>query len=488
MTEENGKLKRFTTAQLLNFCFGFFGLQFAWQMEIILCGPVVEKLGASPFLLGLIWLAGPVTGMVVQPFIGALSDKTNTRFGKRKPFLFFGALFASIALVLFPLSGNIVNHINSTFGIQLPELSGLFIAAIMVWVIDACVNAAQGQYRALIPDNMPVEQHSLANSYLSFAIGIGSVIAAGTAPFLEHFFGYQMSHTAQFVMAAIAFFGATLWTCLTITEVKKVAAKSKAESAEEIVEEVIEEEKTFIQNFKEFFTCSLEVPKICTVQFFTWIAIMAVNIYFTQFIVHKVMAIPEIGAGDIQTKIAYISQLLGNPDVTAAMAKAEFESRMLTATNFAALCFAAYNLVCFVVSLPIGYLSSKFGNKPVHIVSLMIMSLSYAGIAFSTDQTHIIIFMALAGIGWASTLALPFAMLTRFIGSGSEGSVMGIFNIFIAAPQIIVCTLVAWFINHSEISCEFGKNYHFEYALMVGAVVLMCAALSAFTIKEKAIE
>lgn len=483
MTEENVKLKRFTTAQLLNFCFGFFGLQFAWQMEIILCGPVVEKLGASPFLLGLIWLAGPVTGMVVQPFIGALSDRTNTRFGKRKPFLFFGALFASIALVLFPLSGNIVNHINSTFGIQLPELSGLLIAAIMVWVIDACVNAAQGQYRALIPDNMPVEQHSLANSFLSFAIGIGSVIAAGTAPFLEHFCGYQMSHTAQFVMAAIAFFGATLWTCLTITEVKKVSAKA----AEVQQEEQKEEQKTFVQNLKEFFGCSPEVAKICTVQFFTWIAIMAVNIYFTQFIVHKVMAIPEIDPSDIQTKMAYIAQLLGNPDVTAAMAKAEFESRVLSATNFAALCFAAYNLVCFVVSLPIGYLSSKFGNKPVHIVSLMIMSLAYAGIAFSADQTHIIIFMALAGIGWASTLALPFAMLTRFIGKGSEGSVMGIFNIFIAAPQIIVCTLVAWFINHSQIQSDFGVNYHFEYALMVGAVVLMCAALSALTIKEKEI-
>lgn len=483
MAEENVKLKRFTTAQLLNFCFGFFGLQFAWQMEIILCGPVVEKLGASPFLLGLIWLAGPVTGMVVQPFIGALSDRTNTRFGKRKPFLFFGALFASIALVLFPLSGNIVNHINSTFGIQLPELSGLFIAAIMVWVIDACVNAAQGQYRALIPDNMPVEQHSIANSFLSFAIGIGSVIAAGTAPFLEHFFGYQMSHTAQFVMAAIAFFGATLWTCLTITEVKKVSANI----AQAQQEEQKEEQKTFIQNLKEFFGYSPEVAKICTVQFFTWIAIMAVNIYFTQFIVHKVMAIPEISPDDIQTKIAYIAQLLGNPDVTAAMAKAEFESRVLTATNFAALCFAAYNLVCFLVSLPIGYLSSKFGNKPVHIVSLMIMSLAYAGIAFATDQTHIIIFMALAGIGWASTLALPFAMLTRFIGTGSEGSVMGIFNIFIAAPQIIVCTLVAWFINHSQIQSDFGVNYHFEYALIVGSIVLMCAALSAFTIKEKEI-
>lgn len=471
-------LERFTHPQLLNFCLGFFGLQFAWQMEIILCGPVVEKLGGTPLLLGLIWLAGPVTGMVVQPFIGALSDKTTTKYGKRRPYIFFGALFASLALILFPNAANIANWAQSVMPFQLPVWTGLLIAALMVWVIDACVNAAQGQYRALIPDNMPVDQHSLANSYLSFAIGIGSVIAAGTAPFLEKFCGYQMSHTAQFVMAAIAFFGATIWTCMTIREVKKPAPTP---------EEIKQNDKTFVQNFVEFFTCSPEVPKICLVQFFTWIAIMAVNIYFTQFIVHKVMAIPEIANGDIQTKIAYIAQLLGNADVTAEIAKAEFDARILSATNFSALCFAVYNLVCFAVSLPIGYLSSKFGNKPVHIVSLTIMALAYAGIAFSTNQTHILIFMGLAGIGWASTLALPFAMLTRYIGKGSEGSVMGIFNLFIAAPQIIVCTLVSYFINHSQITTEFGKNYHFEYALLVGAVVLFCAAISALTIKEKQI-
>ena len=164
------KLKRFSTVQLLNFCLGFFGLQFAWQMRIILSGPVTEGLGASPFIFGLIWLAGPVTGMVVQPIIGAMSDNTHTKFGKRRPYIFLGALFASIALVLFPNSSVITEQIQAFLPFKLPALTALFFAAIMIWVIDACINAAQGPYRALIPDNMPVEQHSLANSYLSFAI------------------------------------------------------------------------------------------------------------------------------------------------------------------------------------------------------------------------------------------------------------------------------------------------------------------------------
>ena len=137
------QLKRFSTIQLLNFCLGFFGLQFAWQMRIILSGPVTEGLGASPLLFGLIWLAGPITGMVVQPIIGNLSDKTHTICGKRRPYLFAGALFASLALWAFPNSAAIAQNIANFLHLPLPVFGGLIIAAIMIWVIDACVNAAQ---------------------------------------------------------------------------------------------------------------------------------------------------------------------------------------------------------------------------------------------------------------------------------------------------------------------------------------------------------
>ena len=198
--QTDGK-KLYSNAQLLNFCLGFFGLQFAWQMRIILSGPVTEGLGASPFIFGLIWLAGPFTGMIVQPIIGAMSDNLNTKFGKRRPFLLIGALLASLALWAFPNSANIVNFFGSSLGQNLPVWSALLFAAITIWVIDGSVNAAQGPYRAMIPDNMPQEQHAIANSFLSFAIGLGSVVAAGTAPLLKWAFDYQMSISAQFVMA-----------------------------------------------------------------------------------------------------------------------------------------------------------------------------------------------------------------------------------------------------------------------------------------------
>ncbi|MCR5261347.1 MAG: MFS transporter [Candidatus Gastranaerophilales bacterium] len=468
MTDEMNevKLKRFSTIQLLNFCLGFFGLQFAWQMRIILSGPVTEGLGADPFIFGLIWLAGPVTGMVVQPIIGAMSDNTHTKFGKRRPYIFLGALFASIALVLFPNAAGITEHLQNFLPFQLPAVTALCFAAIMIWVIDACVNAAQGPYRALIPDNMPVEQHSLANSYLSFAIGLGSVIAAGTAPFLKWAFDYQMSIPAQFVMAAVAFFGATLWTCMTINEIKREKAVA---GIEDKTEKPAEKQMTFGESVKAFFASSPEIAKICTVQFFTWIGIMCMFIYFTQYAIHTVFAVPDLTSVAEEVKISY-------------------EATIADATNFSSVCFAIFNLVCFIVSLPIGILSSKFGNKTIHAVSLVSMAIAFGAMAFTADVKLVMAFMALAGIGWASTLALPFAMLTRFISKGSEGSVMGIFNIFIAGPQIVVCTLLAWFINQCSFQTDAGINYHYEYSLIVGAVVLFIAAIATMTVQEGKIE
>ncbi|MCI1273745.1 MAG: MFS transporter [Clostridiaceae bacterium] len=450
-------LKKFTTAQFLNFCLGFFGLQFAWQMRIILSGPVTESLGASPFLYGLIWLAGPFTGMVVQPIIGALSDKTVSPMGRRRPYLLGGALLASLALLVFPNSGNIANFIAKSTGLHLPVLTGLLIAAIMIWIIDACINIAQGPYRALVPDIVPQEQHGLANSYISLAVGLGSVIAAGTAPFLKWALNYQMSITAQFVMAALAFSLGMIWTCITIHEHK----------IEPVIKQSVEEKTSFWTSLKGFFALSPEVSKICWMQFFTWIGTMCMMIFFTQFAVHTVFSVPDLTSATDSVKDFY-------------------NQGTLDGTNFSSICFAIFNLVCFIVAIPIGILSTKFGNKKIHIISLITMVLSFLGMAIFPNTKVVATMMGIAGLGWASILALPFAMLSQYIKKGTEGSVMGIFNIFIAGPQVFVCTLVAWFISKCSfmIGSEY-TNYHWEYAMYIGAFSLILATVITAFIKEK---
>jgi len=451
LDNNNDSLKNFTTVNFLNFALGFLGLQFAWQMRIILSAPVTENLGADPFIYGLIWLAGPFTGMVVQPLIGALSDKTKSRFGRRRPYLFGGAIIASIALWLFPNSGAIADGIAKLTGLNLYPRTGLLIAAIMIWIIDACINIAQGPYRALIPDVVPQSQHSLANSYISLAIGLGSVVAAATAPVLKFVFGYQMSIGAQFIMAALAFTLAMAWTCLTIHE--KSTLKSDIPEAQK------GEEVGFWQSMKEFFSLSPEVSKICIMQFFTWIGMMCMMIFFTNFAIHTVYGVPDL------TKLTSDIQQ-------------EFFPIQMTATNYSSICFAIFNLVCFVIAVPIGILAGKFGNRKVHVISLLSMVAAYLIMGvFKTSPVIVAIGMALSGIGWASVCALPFAMLSQYIKPGTEGSVMGIFNIFIAGPQVFVCTLVAWIINKSVIIDGAYLNYHYEYSFFIGAACLLIAAV-----------
>ena len=451
-----GSLKKFTSIQLLNFCIGFFGLQFAWQMRIILSGPLTESLGASPLLYGLIWLAGPVTGIVVQPIIGALSDNTYTRFGRRIPYLFFGALFGALGLILLPKS----QFLSSLFGVNHPSWLALSIAALFIWMIDACVNAAQGPYRALIPDNIDKSQHAVANSFLSFAIGLGSVVAAGTAPFLKYAFNYQMSVDAQFTMAGIAFVLGMIWTCFTFRENTSQKEETKEKNQEK------QRSKTFIESVKEFLSPSPEVVKICTIQFFTWIGLMSLLIFFTQFVVHIIYSIPNTAGLEA--------------DVIEA-----FSQNQADAQNFSSICFALFNLICFIIAIPIAKLAEKFGNKKVHALSLLSMAIAYLLMSFIPNKIVVLSAMGLAGIGWASTLALPFAMLSKYIKEGTEGSSMGIFNIFISAPQVLVCTLLAWFINSATYEMSSGYiNNHWDYAFIFGAIMLGLSSIITLTVKE----
>ena len=199
---------------------------------------------------------------------------------------------------------------------------------------------------------------------------------------------------------------------------------------------------------------SPEVSKICIMQFFTWIGTMCMMIFFTQYAVHTIYCVPDLTTVDDFSK-----QL--------------FSQAVLNGTNFSSVCFAIFNLVCFLVAIPIGVLSAKYTNKKVHIISLITMILAYLGMFFTKQPKAVAVLMGVAGIGWASICALPFAMLSQFIKKGTEGSVMGIFNIFIAGPQVFVCTLVAWII--SKCSFPMGSdyiNYHWEYAFLIGAVCL----------------
>jgi len=227
------------------------------------------------------------------------------------------------------------------------------------------------------------------------------------------------------------------------------------------------EKLNFIKSLKEFFALSPEVGKICWMQFFTWIGNMCMMIYFTQYAIHTVCGVPDLSS------------------VTEAV-KSSYDHAVLAGTNFSSICFAIFNLVCFIVAIPIGILSVKYGNKKIHITSMLSMAFAFIGMAFCHEPKFVAVLMGLSGIGWASICALPFAMLSQYIKPGTEGSVMGIFNIFIAGPQVFVCTLVSWFINRCSFYDNFGLvNFHWEYTFIIGAICLIIASLVASRVVQK---
>ena len=492
--ENESKPSKLSVRQLLNLCIGFFGLQFAWSMQIGLSGRVTEPLGATPLIFGLMWLAGPITGILVQPIVGVISDNIMTKIGRRRPFLLIGALLGSLALLAFPDSAGIAVKLG---------IPAIILAASVLWIIDACVNISQGPYRALIPDIAPQEQHAVANSYLSFAIGLGSVISFGTPLVIKMLTGYQMSIYQQFMMAAIAFTACIIYTSFTTKENTNLKKDdSQKESALEpiknfgisafislIITGIIYmtgkfnlSDKDSVINLLSIFVLITSVPmlamalmsfkskevyKLCAVQFFTWLGMMSLFIYFNNYVVHNIYQIPDLSSA------------------TAAV-KASFDAKILQATNISGGAFAILNLVCFLVSLPLGYLCGKFGKKNVHASALMIMGLSFLGLAFiAKSSLPVFIFMGIIGLGWASILALPFALLTEHIQPGTEGSAMGKFNLFIAGPQILTSVAIGYLINKSPMAVQGGLAHHWEYAFIVGGLSVIIAAILTLTVKEK---
>ena len=503
------KIPNLSIIQLINLCIGFLGLQFAWSMQIALSSRVTEPLGADPLTFGLMWLAGPITGILVQPIIGVISDNTWTRFGRRRPFLMLGAILGSIALVLFPMTKVIGEQCLSCVPV-------LILAASLLWIIDASVNISQGPYRALIPDIAPLEQHALANSFLSFAIGLGSVISFGAAPFIRFVFNYQMSLEQQFIMAAIAFTLGITWTCITTKEqIKPTDIKESVSATNEIKTTKQSKESAFgpiknflistligligtiiiglvfkidlssnesIQTLLSWFVLILSIPmllmalfsfkskdiyKLCIIQFCTWLGIMCMFIYFNNFVVHNLFQIPDL-------------------TIATDQVKASFKTLEENAIFVTQVGLAIFNLVCLLISIPLGIFCSKIGKKNVHSLALLIMSIAFFGLAFLTKtQTEVYIFMGLAGIGWASILALPFALLTEHIDEGTEGSSMGKFNLFIAGPQILSSVAVGYLIKISPLMTCNGKTNHFDYAFIVGAIAILIAALITQTVREK---
>jgi maltose/moltooligosaccharide transporter len=379
-------------------CFGFLGIQFGWALQMANMSAIYEYLGADAHQIPILWLAAPLTGLLVQPVMGHMSDRTWNRLGRRRPYFLTGALLASAALIAMPSS------------------SSLWMAAGLLWVLDASINISMEPFRAFVADLLPPEQRTRGYAVQALFIGLGAVIASALPWLLYDLFPaggggsggaagmpIPLPVRLAFYIGAIVFSAAVLWTVFTTHE-------HPPEDPESF--QRMKAEKTGIgAAVAEIFHDALAMPqtmrRLAWVQIFTWLGFFCMWLYFGVAVARNVFG----GAP-------------GTPEYDRGIA-------------WAGNCFAVYSAVCFAFSFSLPAVAARLGRRLTHGLCLLAGAIGLMSVAAIDDKYLLFLPMVGVGIAWASTLAMPYAILAGALPTGKTGVYMGIFNFFIVIPEIL---------------------------------------------------
>lgn len=443
--------------QIWTMNFGFFGIQFSFGLQQSNMSAIYKYLGAEESEIPILWLAGPVTGLIIQPIIGAISDGTwSPRFGRRKPFFLIGALCASVALLFMPYSPTI------------------WVAASLLWILDAGNNIAMEPYRAFVSDILPKKQHSLGFLMQSFFTGLGTTLANFTPAILISIGFFALTDTMDngipvatywaFFIGAFASIASILISVFTTKEYPPTIEELALIKAEKQTGNIFTRTwNDIVIAFKEM---PLTMKQLIPVKFFTWYAMFCYWQYLT-----SAMSLSFFGTLDTDT--------VGFK-----------EAQVLTGQVN-----GSYNIVCFIVAFALVPLAYKIGAKGVHFFALflggigvfMLPYLSITEVLFTipnpigTGSIQIYtLYLATIGLGiaWASMLAMPYQLLAGSIPKEKTGVYMGIFNMFIVIPMIIQILTMQGFVFDL-----LGKNP--INVIKLAGVFLAIAAVFTLFIKTK---
>ncbi|GJI90728.1 MFS transporter [Duganella hordei] len=424
--------------QLWNMSFGFFGIQFGFALQNANTSRIFSTLGANPDDLSLFWLAAPVTGLLVQPIIGYLSDNTwHPTWGRRRPFFFVGALLASIALFLMP---------NST---------ALWMAVAVLWLMDGAINVSMEPFRAFVGDKLGPSQQTAGFAMQTFFIGWGAVIASLLPTIFADVLGVSnvpvngaIPDTVRysFYAGGAIYMLAVLWTVVTVKETPPDdLAAFRAEQ---------QRSKGLGHAFAEILGGFTKMPKtmvqLAAVQFFAWIALFAMWIYTTSAIGENVF-----GTTDAQS--------------------AAFQE----AGNRVGVMFAVYSGVAALAAFILPVLARKTSRKFVHMSCLLIGGVSLFSIYAIHDLSMLYLPMIGVGVAWASILTMPYAILAGALPAKRMGYYMGVFNFFIVIPQIVSGVLLGFVTKHWFMG-------HTVKTLMLGGVCMVVAGVLTLAVRDNA--
>ena len=447
-------LRPLSLPEIWNMSFGFLGIQFGWGLQMANMSPIYKYLGAADDQISRLWLAAPLTGFLVQPLIGAMSDRTWGPLGRRRPYFLIGAILSSLALILMPNSGLLANWL-------LPNLPKFYMAALLLWVLDASINVSMEPFRAFVADKLPEEQRGLGFAMQSFFIGVGAVVAGLLPYILRNWFhvsseadgvnGLPTNVKISFYIGAVAFLGAVLWTVVSTKENppedleefrrKKAASRGPAHLLREITAALAHMPVT--------------MWRLAVVQFFTWLGLFCMWLHFSN-------AVPVI---------------FGSSDSTSDLFKRGAE--------WAGVCYALKDAVTFIAAFGLMAVARKMDRRYVHGLCLALggVGLLAVGLIHGEEQKYLLLgALALGGVAWASILSMPYAILSGALPAERMGVYMGIFNFFIVLPEI----LAALFFGNLVKNYLHGNLVH---AVMAGGVCLFIAAAAVwFVPKEGAAE
>ena len=427
---------RLSLWQIFNMSFGFLGIQIGFALQGANMSRIFQTLGASEDQIPGLWLAAPLTGLIIQPIIGHMSDRTWTRFGRRKPYFFLGAVLSCLALFWMPYS------------------SSLWMAAGMLCILDASINISMEPFRALVADKLPDEQRTQGFTTQSILIGLGAVLAS-LLPSIFTWFGVSNeaakgiipdSVKYSFFVGAICFMGAIIYTNITTPEYPP-------DDMDEF-NRMKKDSGGLFSAISEILHCIVNMPRtmieIAVVQLFTWFALFAMWTNSTP---------------------AITSHIFHIADTTSK----EYND----GANYVGICFGVFNGVTAIVGFLIPGLAARIGRRFTHMLCLTLGACGLLSIYYIQDPHVLLVSFAFIGIAWASILSMPYAMLSAAIPANKMGIYMGLFNMFICIPQIVASIGGLNCLTHHLI----GPSA--IHGIILAGILMLLAAVSVLVIKEE---
>lgn len=463
--------------QIWNMNVGFFGIQFSFGLQQTAINPIFSFLGAHHEELPLLNLAGPVTGLLVQPIIGAISDKTwSPRWGRRKPFFLIGAIVASLCLLVFPFS------------------SHLWFAVGLLWILDAANNTAMEPYRAFVGDKLPDNQLTYGFQMQSLFVGAGITLANFSLFLFQDWFsvpaeGASLCSTTtevvsaipkwvyySFFLGAVASMGTILWSVFKTPEIPPTEAElthiRNADRGKSYVKKVF---GPILEIVRAIGNMPKLMWRLSAVYFFQWYALFVYWQFITPMLRTGLFGISNQDTERFEVIMAACNAggVIGTGDLAFAQNIQSLSEQALAQTG---LMNGTYNLVTMVVALALVPLARKYSSKLVYVLSLVLTGVAMLSMPYISDQYVLLLPMILFGIGWAAMMGIPYAMVSKVIPEDRRGVYMGIVNMMIVIPMLIQTVSFGFIIKN--ILGNDAIN-----AILFGGIFFIIAAILALRLK-----